>query len=457
MPIHSLFTFLKNNNINNIIIYIQKGKIMRATTTMKNNLLICLSVMCCVLFIIIIVFTNYKNAYNWIMPLRIEQVNYYINNIANGQFPDFYSSYNNDHAYGIYLIASYLGYFMNLDGVGILVALSVTIFLLLVVTIPFYVYKKTENVICACFSPILLCIFFYAYVITVKCEVYVVLSICVAFWGIPLLEKLTKSCQFKRKIALYFSLIFLISITNIARLYISLGLMIIVAVLLLFEIKKAIYDRHIKDLFIQIILLSLLFYLNDFFASSLPEYLIKHNNQPILGLTNTAWHNILIGFGTFNNPYNLYYDDLCGKELVASIAPNIEYARNEYYLKCKELVFELLKNDFWFCFMSLTKKTIVSIGLIFYALVKGKITFTFLLIFSIFYIKNRKTYLISDYLKDNKNIISYAIVLVLAGLVFSIITSPIIIYSFTSVATLYYLLFDFIIEFISKYIGRMET
>lgn len=422
----------------------------------KDLLLICLSVLCCVLFVMIFVLSYYDKADIHIQSVRISWINHYISNITNGEFPDFYNAHNNDHAYGIYLVASYLGYILKLGGEEIIVFLSVFLFTLLVITIPFYTFKKTNNVICSCISPFLLCVLFYVYVLTTKCEVYEVLSICVVFWGIPLIEIVSNEKNQKKKKGWYLLLIFLVSITNIARLHVSLGLMLITAFLLVIDIIKSVKNHSILNSFIQIILLFLLFCLDDFFAVSLPEYLIQNDNQPMLNLTNTAWHSVLIGFGTFDNPYNLYYSDTCAWELVHSIDPNIQYASNEYYLKCKELVLEMLRSDFGFCFLSFIKKALRTMRMLIYALIKGKITFVFLAIFSVFYFLNRKIYTIRNFYNDEKNTIFYILVIVLTGSLFSILVTPEIAYSFTSVSALFFCIFNFILIFISKYLDNKK-
>lgn len=425
----------------------------------KNILIICFSILCCVSFIILFVLFFNNKAVCEMQSFRINCVNHYINNIANNEFPDFYSTRNNDHAYGIYLVASYLGYFMNLDGENIFRLLSIILFILLVVTIPFYIHRKTKNVICSCISPFLLCLFYYNYIIKTKCDVYIVLSVCVVFWGIPILEKVIQEKNAKKKNLWYILLIFLVSITNIARLHISLGLMLIVAFQLILDAWNSIKKHDTLNLVIELFLLFLLIYLNDFCASSLPEILLKLHNQPMLNLTNTSWHNILIGFGTFENPYNLYYNDTCAWEIVQSLDSTIQYASNEYYLKCKELVFDLLRTDTWFCLISLIKKTFLTIMAILYATVKWTSTLLFLALFFVFWHKNRKIYTIQNYFHDEKNILFYAIIIAIIGSFFSILTTPSIYYSFTSVSALYFCIFKFILIFISKYTDykKLET
>lgn len=326
-----------------------------------------LFLLCYAFFIVLFaIIFNDKVSYE-MQPVRISWVNHYINNIANGEFPDFSGTNNNDHAYGIYLLASYLGYLLNLDGSSVFRILSIIFFIVVIVSFPFYIEWKTNNWVCAYMTPFILCIFYYDTLLLTQFDTYFALSVGCIFLGVPLIELSQHEIYRSKKILDYLLLIILISVTNIARLHVSLGLMIIVAFLLIRELVR---DK--KRFYTWIILLGLLLYFYNFLATKLPEIILRCNNREMLNITNTAWHNILIGFGTFDNPYNLRYIDECGWNIVHSIDPTIKYASNEYYLKCKELVMNLFSKDLKFCLLSFTKKTIFSVGLLGWCLIRGE-------------------------------------------------------------------------------------
>ena len=114
--------------------------------------------------------------------------------------------------------------------------------------------------------------------------------------------------------------------------------------------------KTVKEIFMLgvILLVGILGY--NFCSSGLPNILLKTNGQDKWLTASTAWHNIYIGFGYFNNPYNIVYLDECAVEKVHALDSSILYPSNEYFEACKELVLNLIQTDFWFCLVSLIKK-----------------------------------------------------------------------------------------------------
>ena len=168
---------------------------------------------------------------------------------------------------------------------------------------------------------------------------------------------LFKTNDIRNRLKLYLLLVLIISFSNIAREHTSLG---ILSCFLISGIKDICVFRRekktVKEIFMLgvILLVGILGY--NFCSSGLPNILLKTNGQDKWLTASTAWHNIYIGFGYFNNPYNIVYLDECAVEKVHALDSSILYPSNEYFEACKELVFNLIQTDFWFCLVSLIKK-----------------------------------------------------------------------------------------------------
>ena len=395
-----------------------------------------LGVECILLILLLCIFEKVMSPYllEQYMPVRVEWLNKYIEEVSRGVFPQIIPSGNSDHAIGIYILGANLGNFFHIDGSATFRLITLVTFYFTIIIFPILIQKIFRCRLATYIAPISLCFFFNDYLLTVYNDVYVGLGICMVVLSVPLIIILIECQIHRRKILLYFILIMVMSVANIAREHTSLGLLIVLLYLIIAEIIKAVKGKEWVYLMEYICIGFLMLISYNLCATIIPNALLRMNGQEQWLTSSTAWHNIYIGFGYFDNPYDLVYLDECAYAKVKEINANALCPSNEYFDICKALVIDLFKKDWIFCVKTAILKTIYIFREMLVVTLR-RISRVICIIFIVYNVYKKK---MRDgvFFVYTKQIIIVGSIFILIGAIPSILTAPSIAYSITAYAAI---------------------
>lgn len=378
---------------------------------------------------------------NNMMDSRVWQMDSYINDV----FPKITA--NNDHAIGIYILGRYVGKTLHLGGgVETFRFLSRVMIYLSILLFPILILRLFHNRAAAYASPVLLCLFFYDFFITNYRDTYIVIGICSIILAIPLILMLDCCPKGNARISIYIKLTVIMSFSNIARAHTSLGLLIILICLVISDIVKSVKEKKQSESLKYIIFLFIMLSVYNLFASIIPNILLVLLGQEKGHSSATAWHNIYIGFGFLDNPYNIIYSDSCIADKVKELYPDIIYLSDEYFAVCKHLVFELLLSDPFFCIKNVLIKTICTPVYIVFDTIRGIPRGVCIGGTALYWLRTRRKN--SIFIK--KKWIFFWCILFVTGITPSILTIPSVSYSITAYASFQMLFIMLILYFISN-------
>lgn len=312
--------------------------------------------------------------------------------------------------------------------------ITLVVFYTTIIIFPILIQRIYKCKIATYISPILLCFFFSDQLITVHQDSYVGIGICMVVLSIPMILILNQCESLFHKVQLLLGLIVLMSFANIGREHTSLGLFFILIYLIVLEMIRAVKNKRWLELVVYFALGLITPLSYNLCATTIPNFLLRINGQEQWLTSSTAWHSIYIGFGFFENPYNIVYLDECMMEKVREISPNIIYASNEYYDTCKELVMKLLNEDFLFCIKSFVMKAIYTLGGMVLATLR-RVTRDLCIAYISFNMYKNRFNINKGFLYKRKDIIIVGCIFILAGIAPAILTAPWIHYCITAYAT----------------------
>lgn len=385
-----------------------------------------------IIFLSVIFWIEYMYGNSWknqYMPVRVRLMQGYLDDVQQGNFPQIEKSGNKDHALGFYILGAYVGNALNCNAEQTFRCFTLFFSISILLLLMFFVYFYYKNLLVSLITPVLGYICFEDFVFRVKYDVYVAIGIWMIVVATILFILLFSMEGYKQHVIIYIILAVVISFSNFAREHTSLGILVC---FLISGMKDIYHYKSLKERIVLIIVLIFGVWGYGFLASGLPNILMRLDGQSQWLTVSTAWHNIYIGFGYFDNPYGIEYLDECAVEAVKRIDANIPYYSDEYFSTCKMLVLELIKNDFAFCCISLIKKLIWIIGGIGIVTLRRAGRILMVLMEVIYLLKEKGT--INSFLKKHIYIALYALIVGVIGLVPSVLTAPNIIYSITSYA-----------------------
>lgn len=297
----------------------------------------------------------------------------------SGVFPDI-TDYT-DHSLGLFFWGGLIGHIMGIEkGYDLLAFLSTSATFSLYLVFPIEIYYIFKSKVLAFCSPFIIHVFMGKMLYIEKTDVH-----WASAWSfaiiLPLLYELFKRKWDKISWSLLALISLLISITNIARSQFALGptLILLFVVLYKFLISdtgsiragfnslkaelKTSRNVFVRRIFTLTLSLGLIFISYGFLSDYLPNKISEMNAHDRAYKVSTIWHNIYIGFGFEKNPYGIRYDDDCAHDLVKQLY-GIDYPSEEYFYACKDLVFDMFKNDPWFCIKGFIQKFILSLMVI---------------------------------------------------------------------------------------------
>ena len=385
-----------------------------------------------IIFLSVIFWIEYMYGNSWknqYMPARVRLMQGYLDDVQQGNFPQIEKSGNIDHALGFYILGAYVGNALNCNAEQTFRCFTLFFSISILLLLMFFVYFYYKKLLVSLITPVLGYICFEDFVFRVKYDVYVAIGIWMIVVATILFILLFSMEGYKQHVIIYIILAVVISFSNFAREHTSLGILVC---FLISGMKDIYHYKLLKERMVLIIVMIFGILGYGFLSSGLPNILMRLDGQSYWMTVSTAWHNIYIGFGYFDNPYGIEYLDECAYEAVKRIDVNIPYYSDQYFNTCKMLVLELIKNDFAFCCISLIKKLIWIVGEIGIVTLRRAGRILMVLMEVIYLLKEKGT--INSFLKKNIYIALYALIVGVIGLVPSVLTAPYMIYSITSYA-----------------------
>ena len=315
-----------------------------------------------IIFLGIMFLIEYKYGNSWknqYMPARVRLMQGYLDDVQQGNFPQIEKSGNINHALGFHILGAYVGNALNCNAEQTFRCFTLFFSISILLLLMFFVYFYYKNLLVSLITPVLGYICFEDFVFRVKYDVYVAIGIWMIVVATILFILLFSMEGYKQHVIIYIILAVVISFSNFAREHTSLGILVC---FLISGMKDIYHYKLLKERMVLIIVMIFGILGYGFLSSGLPNILMRLDGQSYWMTVSTAWHNIYIGFGYFDNPYGIEYLDECAYEAVKRIDVNIPYYSDQYFNTCKMLVLELIKNDFAFCCISLIKKLIWIVG-----------------------------------------------------------------------------------------------
>ena len=178
----------------------------------------------CMILIIEYMFGNLWN--NQYMPVRVNMMQGYLEEVRQGIFPQIKKSGNCDHAIGFYILAAYIGNYLNFNAEQIFRASTLVFSISMLIILMFFIYYYYYNFWVAFIVPIIGYICYEDYIFRVKNDVYVAIGIWMVVISVPMFLLLSKTQDIRKRLKLYMLLVLIISFSNIAREHTSLGILL---------------------------------------------------------------------------------------------------------------------------------------------------------------------------------------------------------------------------------------
>lgn len=335
------------------------SKVSGESTKRLNIVHILLMIIYFVIFATIVIKANYSGEMVWYSYYRVGIIESLTDQIRQGLIPQFLEQMVHSWGFTFYLppIAALLGI---QDFYAYFLGIQMTFSWILLVVFPLEIYTIFRSKVLAIISPVLLHIFCGNALYGFKTDTFwpsgFAMIIC-----LPLIIYFFQINGQKQRRIIAIIIGSVCSLSNILRNQNAFPVLVTFYILLLTELLKNGKWKNLKFWLYQfeIIIIFWIFYnLISSYVPLISGYLLgqgKLNNEGFV------WHSILCGWGVFDNPYGLAWDDSVIYEIIHQKYGYSEIYSDKYINDCKQYVLDILIHNPTFALKTWLRKFVICV------------------------------------------------------------------------------------------------